>query len=87
MRETVEVRCPVGPKRLFTKLKLGEESGRYVHPANWIEISCSDCRRRLRSVRESDEVVRVCHRYNFLGEVVETVAIDGNGREEVLSTL
>ncbi len=67
----IEVRCPVGPRKLFTKLKLGEESGRYLHPANLIEFTCRDCTKRL--CRERHEVVRVFHRYNFIGELVETV--------------
>lgn len=71
MPSVVEVRCPVGPQRLFTKLSLGEESHRYVHPENLIEVTCSDCARRLG--REEGVRQRVFHRYNFLGEFVETV--------------
>ncbi len=65
----VEVRCPVGPQRLFTKLRLGEESARYLESANLIEFSCSDCSRR------KAEPTRIFHRYNFIGELVETVAV------------
>lgn len=65
MPNIVEVRCPVGPQRLFTKLRLGEETARYIQPANLIEFSCSDCS------RHRDE--RVFHRYNFIGELVETI--------------
>jgi hypothetical protein len=64
MPDIVEVRCPVGPQRLFTKLKLGEEFGRYVHPENLIEFSCSDCARRIS--RERGHAVRVLHRFNFV---------------------
>lgn len=67
----VEVRCPVGPQRLFTKLKLGEESARYVQPGNLIEFTCSDCARRLS--REQGQRLRVLHRYDFAGELVESV--------------
>jgi heterodisulfide reductase subunit C len=83
--DTVEVRCPVGPRRLFTKLKLGEESGRYIHPENLIELTCCDCRNRLRRASNSVEVVRVLHRYNFVGELIETVAVHDGGFEQVLS--
>lgn len=70
----VEVRCPVGPRKLFTKLKLGEEFGRYVHPANLIEFTCSDCARRLS--REQRRRLRVFHRYDFAGELVETTVTE-----------
>ncbi len=67
---TVEVRCPVGPKKLFTKLKLGEEFATYVADANLIEFTCRDCAKRIS--RENGQVVRVFHRFNFLGELIET---------------
>ena len=82
MSSVVEVRCPLGPRQLFTKLKLGEASGIYIHPANLIEFPCGDCRRRMS--REHGRVVRVFHRFNFLGELIETVVQDqpdcGNAR-------
>lgn len=69
MSATVEVRCPVGPRKLFTKLKLGEEFGRYL-PGNLIEFTCSDCARHIS--RERKARVRVYHRFNFIGELIET---------------
>jgi len=66
---TVEVRCPVGPQKLFTKLKLGEEIGGYL-PGGLIEFTCSDCARRLG--REQGQRLRVFHRFNFLGELVDS---------------
>jgi hypothetical protein len=68
----VEIRCPVGPQKLFTKLKLGEETARYIHPANLIEFTCSDCARRVS--REQGRRLRVFHRYDFAGELVESAA-------------
>lgn len=65
MHNVVEVRCPNGPQRLFTKLRLGEETARMVQPDNVIEFSCSDC--------SKNRPERVFHRYNFLGELVETI--------------
>lgn len=70
---TVEVRCPVGPRKLFTKLKLGEESGRYLSN-NLIEFTCGDCARRIG--REHRQRVRVYHRFNFIGELIQTVVDD-----------
>ncbi len=66
MIDIVEVRCPVGPQRLFTKLRLA--AFRYVE-GNLIEFPCSDCRRR------DPEQQNVFHRYNFLGDLVETVRV------------
>lgn len=66
---TVEVRCPVGPRKLFTKLKLGEEFGKYL-PGNMIEFTCGDCARSIG--RERGQRVRVFHRFNFIGELIET---------------
>lgn len=66
---TVEVRCPVGPRKLFTKLKLGEEFGKYL-PYNLIEFTCSDCAKRIG--RERGTRVRVFHRFNFAGELINT---------------
>lgn len=76
MPETIEVRCPNGPQQLFTKLKLGEEFGGYVHPGNLIEFTCRDCARKL--TRERNDGVRyvVYHRFNFIGELVQTVVDD-----------
>ena len=69
--DVVEVRCPVGPQRLFSKLRLGQIEGRYIQPGNLIEFACSDCSRQLS--RADGAPVRVLHRYNFLGELVETL--------------
>ena len=66
---TVEVRCPVGPKKLFTKLKLGEEFGTYL-PNNLIEFTCSDCAKSVR--RETGDLVRVFHSFNFIGELIDS---------------
>lgn len=70
MVNVIEVRCPVGPQRLFTKLKLGEEFGSYVQPDNLIEFTCSDCARRIG--RERGISCRVYHRFDFVGELVNT---------------
>jgi hypothetical protein len=66
---TVEVRCPVGPKKLFTKLKLGEEFATIL-ASNLIEFSCSDCAKRIG--KEQNTRVRVFHSFNFIGELIST---------------
>jgi hypothetical protein len=68
---TIEVRCPNGPQKLFTKLKLGEEFAQMVPEQNLIEFTCRDCARAVS--RQRNEPVRVFHRFNFLGELVTTV--------------
>lgn len=69
--EVIEVRCPAGPARLFTKLGLGQIPHRYIQPENWIEFQCSDCAKAYQ--RERAMRVRVLHRYNFAGELVQTL--------------
>lgn len=66
---TVEVRCPVGPRKLFTKLKLGEEFATRL-PGNLIEFTCSDCAKRIG--RDRQQRVRVFHSFNFVGELIST---------------
>jgi hypothetical protein len=73
MPEIVEVRCPVGFRRLFTRMQLGELEYRYVEHGNWLEFSCDDCARLLE--RDGSPRRRVLHRYNFLGELVETISV------------
>jgi hypothetical protein len=68
-----EVRCPSGAQRLFTKLRLREA---VIIDGNLIEFGCHDCRKRLN--REGGAWVEyVLHRYNMVGELVETVVVRG----------
>lgn len=66
---SIEIRCPNGPKRLFSKLRVSDEDV-HITPDNLIEFACSDCKRTLR--REGFIVDRVLHQYNFVGELVDT---------------
>ena len=60
----VDVRCPENPRRLF--MRLHRDPDVRIDPgSNLIEVSCRDCR-RVRGLE------RVTHRYNILGELVET---------------
>jgi len=67
----VDLRCPVGPKRLLARLAPMERA--HVTEDNLVELACSDCVRTLR--REGRDVRRVLHRFNFLGELVESEAV------------
>lgn len=69
MADIVEVRCPTGPRRLFTKLRLAGEQVRYLADTNLIEFPCADCRRREPNPTD------VYHRYNFAGDLIETVRV------------
>jgi hypothetical protein len=76
----IEVRCPVPyplpdghcrPGRLLLKLRLSGEFPSYIQPDNLIELSCEDCRFRLR--KAGYQVKRVLHRYDLAGNLVATL--------------
>lgn len=77
---TVEVRCPVprewpdgrcDPGHLFFRMRLAGEQPQFVHPDNLIELACYDCKKRL--AKSGIVVKRVLHRYDMLGQLVETL--------------
>lgn len=63
--------CPAG--KLLAKLKLSGGQPSFVKPDNLIELECADCTKRLR--KEGRMVRRVLHRYDFLGQLVETLEV------------
>jgi hypothetical protein len=63
----IDIRCPRHPVRLL--LRIGKPMK--VDGANLIEIACRDCRNDAR--RTDPTVSLVLHRYNVVGELVETV--------------
>jgi hypothetical protein len=78
--EEVEVRCPIPtelpnghcrPGRLLLKLRLAGGVPSYIQPDNLIELSCEDCRARLR--KRGTRVKRVLHRFDLAGNLVETL--------------
>lgn len=73
--EIVEIRCPVGPRRLFAKLRQEGQKPRIDPEDNLFEVSCSDCTRAQRRLDSS--VVRVLHRFNFLGQLVSSETVRG----------
>jgi hypothetical protein len=65
----IEMRCPVGPRRLFAlMLDRGERPRRAE--GNLVEFVCRDCAKELRHADAT--VVYVLHRYNIMGELIET---------------
>lgn len=67
--DTVEIRCPVGPKRLFSKLIRDGDRPKHVS-GNLLEVSCDDCKKTLR--RKGMQVFRVLHRYDLAGELISS---------------
>lgn len=70
----VELRCPVGPRRLFARMIQRGERPQYIHPDNLIEFSCYDCRRSME--RDGRRVRRVLHRYDLAGTLIETLTVE-----------
>jgi hypothetical protein len=66
----VEFRCPVTPRRLFAQLHAGSVT--VDRGDNTLVMACDDCRTALRRMGESD-VIRVLHKFNLLGECIETI--------------
>ena len=85
MVEAVDLRCSRDPRRLFAKMKLRGERPAYidVDTRNLIEFTCKDCEKVER--RADSGVVRVYHRFNFIGEPIETVHEYADGREVVFA--
>lgn len=63
--EMLDLRCPVSPSKMFARMRSG-----MVVDGNLVEIACPECARRYR--KGGDNVSRVLHRYNVLGDCIET---------------
>lgn len=70
---TVELRCPVGPKRLFSKLILAGDRPR-ITSGNLVEFACADCRKSVRATGQPCRLV--LHRFDLVGELVESVILE-----------
>lgn len=68
--EIVELRCPVGPRQLLLKLRTSGGQP-HINEDNLLEIACRDCARAAR--HRDPDVRRVLHRFNFAGDLVESV--------------
>jgi hypothetical protein len=65
----VELRCPLAePWGLMGKIRLAGGAPRIVED-NLIELHCPSC---TRQARRAGRPIRVLHRFNILGELVET---------------
>jgi hypothetical protein len=68
----IELRCPVGPRKLLAKIRRAGEPIR-VTDGNLMELACRDCSTTARRAGHPPNT-RVIHRFNLLGELVESVA-------------
>ena len=59
---TVDVRCPVNPRRLFMRLQRRDPDVRIDPSSNLIQVACRDCGRAAGAL--------VVHQFNLLGELV-----------------
>lgn len=75
----VDIRCPIGPQKLFLKLRLEGNLPQVNQDLNVMELACFDCKRALR--KEGQLVEHVLHRYNIVGELIETVVVDSGTKE------
>lgn len=73
----LDVRCPRG--RLFAKL-LSKEQRPQITPENLMEFACHDCKRKL---TDKEAVKHVLHRFDFLGDLIETEVVYADGRSEI----
>ncbi len=69
--QALDIRCPVGPRRLLMRVLASGETPHVDRDDNLLELACADCRRIMR--KEGTEVNLVLHRFNILGELIETV--------------
>lgn len=68
-----DLRCPVTPRRKFALVVEG----------NLIETACMDCKQTRRRQGDHDVAI-VLHRYNLLGEHVETEVVRRGAIGEVI---
>ena len=63
-----QLRCPDNQARMFCEVE--SESDIHIAPGNLIAVACRHCRTEA---RKTDPLVsRVIHRFNVLGELIET---------------
>lgn len=79
--KTIEIRCPVGPRRLLSKVI--SEGGTPHITGNLIEFACDDCKRYER--KSDPDVVRVLHRFDLAGSLVESLIVFAGEDPEVIS--
>lgn len=71
--QLLELRCPEGMGKLLAKVR-----SELRITDDLIELPCSNCARALRA--DGTRVLRVLHRFNLLGELVETETVPPDER-------
>lgn len=71
----IELRCPVGPRKLLAKVRL-EGLKPVVVEGNLLELACRDCTRTLRATEP--DVRLVVHRFDLAGTLVESYVDRGS---------
>jgi hypothetical protein len=69
----IDLRCPVGARALLGRVVAAGGSAR-VNSDNLLELACRDCTRMAR--RHDPNIAHVVHRFNVLGDLVESVAVE-----------
>ena len=72
MSEFIDIRCPIGPQSLLMRMIPMEKP--QITSENLVELACSDCARTLR--KRGQDVLRVLHRYDLAGTLVESVVVE-----------
>ena len=84
VRVGTELRCPEPvrfrngeerPGHLFAVVRSNPQEPSYVQPGNLIELACWACRKRR--CEAGEDVLRVLHRFDFAGQLVETLVVPG----------
>lgn len=80
--EVIDLRCPAPDAPpgcsagvLLARLQMSGDQPTFVQPNNLIEMACDNCKRHHR--RRDATVIRVLHRYDFGGNLVETLVVRG----------
>jgi hypothetical protein len=74
MAAMVELRCPEGMGKLLAKTRV-DGPGATTTAAGLVEVACNNCARAHRA--RGVFVVHVLHRFNLLGELVDTEIVPG----------
>jgi hypothetical protein len=71
MFTVVDVKCPIGPRELLSRIKVDPDAPKpYVNDSNLMCLKCSFCTRTAR--KQDPRILRVIHEFNFIGELVDS---------------
>jgi hypothetical protein len=76
----VDLRCPVGPRKLLARLR-SEGFKPSIVPGNLMELYCRDCSRVAKNYDR--EIQHLLHRFDLAGDLVETVTVYRDGSQVI----